>query len=202
MTDHSFYKDYIATYKRIDDHLETLQWKAPGTSNRAMWFVRQYGTLMVFGDMGEAVYQWYPDITIESIGLNMSLERYVCKCKASEYGRRPYAWDAQQCDDDVNAYFDEFAKDRDHEYDPDDNYDLVDRAEEEMKFSLSWGWGATEEEIPWLWWVWENGADVFGQDYWDGHFPCKAGEKLSWEVQRHYEGLREAVKQLKEKGVS
>ena len=52
MNDFKPWENHVATYERHGEHLETLQWKAPGSNIYAVWYVRQHGTLMIFGDLG------------------------------------------------------------------------------------------------------------------------------------------------------
>ena len=44
-----WFKDHVIKKHETYDEgkLETLEWGKPGTSSYAVWYVRQYGTLMV-----------------------------------------------------------------------------------------------------------------------------------------------------------
>lgn len=175
------WKDHVATYVKHSDSLETLQWKNPESSHFAIWYVRQHGALMVWGDLGAAVYRWYPDVNMRSIA-NTNLDYFVSKCEASEDGRKPYRWDSQEAEKDMREYFAEIHDE--------------ERNEEASRFEQEMGWGSLgEDEHVWVAWLRDNAEDVFGQDWWE-HPVVHAGQRLNGRTKLHHEGLKQAMKQL------
>ncbi len=194
------WKNHVATYEKHGEDLETLQWKNPAENHFAIFYVRQHGCLMIWGDLGSAVHRWYPDMSMESMA-DTSLDYFVSKCEASEEGRKPYAFDYKEAEKDIKQYFDEFAKDRNHEYEPDPdvkwaNEELIGRAKQEMLFDYWNGHGNLEDQYTWVAWMRDHADEVFGDDWWDGGFPVDCGEKLSERTKLHHDGLKAAFKQL------
>ena len=192
--DYKPWKDHVATYKRYNDSLETLLWKRPGYSHFAVWYIRQHGALLVWGDLGAAVYRWYPDVNMRSIA-NTNLDYFVSKCEASEDGRKPYHWDSHEAEKDMQEYFAEF-----HAQKWQDSLERKERNEEASKFEETLGWGSLgEDEHVWEEWVRANAEDIFGQDWWE-HPVVHVGQKLNVRTELHHAGLKLAFEQLGAKG--
>lgn len=188
---HKPWKNHVAKLEKHGEYLETLEWKKPGDSHFAVWYVRQHGCLMVWGDLGSAVYRWYPDVDMASIA-NTNLDYFVGKCEASEVGSPPYSWDSHQAEKDMREYFAEF-----HDEKWQGSLERKERNEEASKFELAYGWGALgEDEHVWVEWVRANADDIFGQDWWE-HPIVEAGKKLNARVKLHHEGLKLAFENLK-----
>lgn len=76
-----------------NDGMCKMTWSQPGTSNYATVYIISKRHLIVYGDIGEAVYGWAQDLTWDWLaGLNLSY--FAGKCEASEHGRRYDDWDA------------------------------------------------------------------------------------------------------------
>jgi hypothetical protein len=192
--DYNPWKDHRATYKKYDDNLETLEWKEPGTNHFAIWYVRQHGTLMVFGDLGEAVYQWYPDVTLQGIA-NTNFDYFVGKCRASEFGTPPKVWSADQAETDAREYFAEFFGEKWQ-----DTVERSDRASEDDKFRDADGLVALREDrLLWDVWLRENATDVFGPQFYEVGIQ-DWGMRYHQRIHLHHEGLNKAFQQLAEKG--
>lgn len=195
MTPESF-KNHVAKYEKHSEHLETLEFKVPGTQNLAMFFVRQHGTLMVFGDLSEATYQWHPG-KMETLRWMSGLDEdyFMSKCMASPYGRDPKTYDSIDAERDLREYFYEF---RDSNYDKNDE-EHARRDKEFERFEEALGWYALEDEFEWVAWLRENAEEVFGADWWDSGFFAGVGKRLDNHIEAHRIGLQAAFVQLKEK---
>ncbi len=190
------FEKHVATYVKHSKYLETLEWKKPGTSIYAIWYVRQYGTLMVFGDMGEATYQWHPEDSVCLQWMGKCAPGYFFgKCCASPYGRTPEVWDSQHAIDDSRNYF---AEGEANEAWCDES--RAERKKEEAAFEEAGGWQAFEDKHTWDEWLRNNGYDVFGDGWWES-FPVTAGMRRASCVEAHLTGLEAAVAQLEQKGV-
>lgn len=96
------FKDHVLIQSTGDSHLgkiTTLDWGLPNRSSidRIVYVIMPTGTLLVYGDLGSAVYQWHYSnrLSLEWLGgLDMSYFRE--KCQAFERGpshRLGFEWD-------------------------------------------------------------------------------------------------------------
>ena len=95
------FKDHVADYSlyhKMDEggtgvvgSIEVLTWKKPGTGNYMVRYLVSGNTLCVYGDLGEAIYQWSENVTLEWIS-NLYLSYFKGKCQASEVGRDFREW--------------------------------------------------------------------------------------------------------------
>ena len=71
--------------------IEVLTWKKPESYNYMVRYLVSGNTLCVYGDLGEAIYQWSENVTLEWIS-NLYLSYFKGKCQASEVGRDFREW--------------------------------------------------------------------------------------------------------------
>jgi hypothetical protein len=200
MTDNAgerdIFRDHVATYKKYDDTLETLEWKKPGSSTYAIWYVRQYGTLMVWGDCYEATYQWNWQKGFDLAWISRCDQSYfISKCRASEHGRDPMVYDCHQMEKEMKEHFAESCTWKSPMC-PEGECEVCDqRRKEEKLFEEYGGWRNMEDEFTWVWWLREYGHKVFGDDWWE----CvPSGKVLGPCIPLHLDGLKAAMKQLEE----
>lgn len=191
------FKDHVATYEAYGDHLETLQWKKPGDSTYAIWFVRQHGCLMVFGDCYEATYlwNWQPGFGMRWIG-GCNLGYFVSKCRASQHGMEPEVWDGHVLEANLKEYFADGCTYKQPMCSEGECECCDQRRKEAALFEEHGGWRHTDDEYDWVWWLRENGDAVFGFDWWEG---VPNGRRLDPSVKLHLEGLKAALAQLEAK---
>ena len=88
----------------------TLTWGRPLTITYKIWYIlhESHGTLMVYGDLGEAIYRWYGGTSFRAIA-GFSLDYFHGKTCASELGRVTdnYEWDARIAHNTIFEYFKE-----------------------------------------------------------------------------------------------
>lgn len=188
------FKDHVATYKKYDDTLETLQWKTPGSSTYAIWYVRQYGTLMIWGDCYEATYQWSFQKGMDLRWISRcSLDYFVGKCRASENGRDPTVYDSHEMEKEMKEYFSNGCSYKEPLC-PEGECECCDRTRSEEKlFEEHAGWSYMEDEHTWVGWLRDYADEVFGQDWWES---IPSGRVLGPCIPLHLEGLKAAVAQL------
>ena len=212
MAERDIFENHVATYEKHNEHLETLRWKEPNCSTYAIYYVRQYGVLMVFGDCYEATYMWSwsdPRIDLRWIaGCNQ--DYFLSKCRASPHGRDPKVFDSHFLEEEMKDYF---AREREQWCDcqedgecdcegdcdcAEESYkceDCINREEAEQKFKEDGGWGAMEGEHEWVEWLRTYADDIFGVDWWEG---MPDGKRYDTCVLLHLEGLKRAVAYLDE----
>lgn len=174
------FENHVATYSRLalpnGGLMEWLQWKNPNSSNYAIWYVRYGGFLCVFGDAGDAVFQWHEVVSLEFIA-NCSLDYFEGKCQASPYGRRFRSWDEETAKERLTEFFAE-----------EENAGL------ETKFEDAGGWGAIDNQFAWDCWCDDNAHDVFGQYWWDSDVTGSPGLRIDSSCELMLRGLKEAMK--------
>ncbi len=94
-----WFKKHTAHHSVLkDEHgfeVERLMWSGDETTINRIYYLRYGSVLMVFGDLGEAIYQWNGDIDLRWIS-NCGLSYFAEKCQASEEGRDYKVWSADQ----------------------------------------------------------------------------------------------------------
>lgn len=191
------FEKHVAKYEKYNGYLETLEWKVPGDSNHAIWYVRQYGTLMVWGDCYDAIYQWYPG-KMETLRWMSTLDEsyFLGKCQASPHGRDPFVFDYQQMEEDMKEYFAESCVHK-QPVCKEGECEVCDLRRKEAKlFKENYGWNNMEDEYTWVCWLRDNGDEVFGGDWWE---TVPSGKKLGPCIGLHLKGLKAAFAQLDQK---
>jgi len=181
------FKDHVAKITQfakldVDDagcDIEVLTWKKPGTNNYMIKYIVSGNTLCVYGDLGEAIYQWSQNISFEWLS-GLDLSYFKGKCQASEVGRDFREWD------DRTAI--KFLKDMEKQ--------------EYFKWSDLEYLGGTESlygSRDWEEWLRENGSEVFGEDYWDWAYGI--GYRVNIRCEYHLIGLKMAMEQINAKPI-
>jgi len=173
-----WFKDHIATFKD-EGSLKTLTWCKPNTSIYYCKFIIDYNTLIVHGDLGEAVFCWSGNINWEFL-VSLNLGYYASKCCASEYGRGYKEWDSGEAMIYLNEYF---AED--------------DRKEEKEKFLDLEGYSYILSCEEWIAFLTDNGSEIFGDDYFElGNI----GETICGRCEAYLIGIKMALEQTKANG--
>jgi hypothetical protein len=89
------FKDHVATVSTCQDHVcaeqITVEWRHPKHFNYRIVYVMRGGTLLAYGDCGDAVYHWAQKLTPEWLG-GLNLDYFAGKVSASE-SKRGKMWD-------------------------------------------------------------------------------------------------------------
>lgn len=178
------FKEHEVLYYNQGERLEHLVWGIPALSNGYMEFIVSRSTLLVKGDYGDAVYEWYGKGHSLKWLAETDLDYFAGKCEASEYGREFKSWDAEQLRKDLEDLLDDYSKNF-------DDYGYESPNEVREKFNYADGfWAAQESELQWNHWLYENAYDVFGDDWWE----CVPdGKYLDVRCMLHWVGLKLAV---------
>lgn len=157
--------------------IETLVWGKEGTGINRIYYVCRHSVLMVYGDLGDAIYQWYGDPTADLAWIaGCDLHYFHGKCQASEIGRSydNYDWDEKEADRYIR---DHFKQNRDCK-------GMKQYLESEFKervYSKQDFHAALYEGDP---------APVFGKDWWK--WVPGVGKIISVRTQAHLIGLKMA----------
>jgi len=108
----NWFKNHKAEINYLDE-MCLLTWGEPGTINYKIWYIlqEQHGTLLVYGDLGEAIYRWYGKLDFKAIA-GFNLGYFHGKTCASELGRvsENYEWNEEIA---RKAIFEHFKERRD-----------------------------------------------------------------------------------------
>lgn len=76
-----WFKDHLATLSG-----DTIDWRRPSTSTYAIQYILKGGSVIVVGDVGDAIYRFGCKVDCEFL-LQCDWHYFVHKCVASETGR-------------------------------------------------------------------------------------------------------------------
>jgi hypothetical protein len=189
--------NHIAKFTDLADGTKILEWRDKSGTN-VFWFtaILRNGALCVFGDIGEAVYRWYPDVSGWEFFANTGIDYFESKCCASEEGRRYYEWDEQKAREYLYENFKDMA---------DDNDQTDEEVDQELwklclKFEEEGGLDALYQEGDWNQWYTEHYDeidDLLGSDSWEWAPMC--GRVVARRCVAHLIGVQMALKQREEK---
>lgn len=159
---------------KIDIGIEVLTWKKPESSSYMTKYIVTGNTLCVYGDLGEAIYQWSSPITFEWLS-ELDLSYFKGKCRASEVGRDFLEWDERQALSELK----QFAKD--------DYFKWKD-------FKESDGQSYLYSKNDWKEWLSHNGGEFLGECYWEWAYGI--GDTINTRCMYHFIGIKMAVAQM------
>lgn len=148
-----------ARYTTLATPMERLVWQKEGDSSYYVAYHRTGTTLLVIGDLGEAVYRWHPAQPIDLRWIsNCNLDYFKEKCCASEVGSKFEEWDSGA----AKKYFEEMMR-TPVEDDSDEAEQTFEKTMEE--FAALHGPEAFEYEMSWHMWLANNGDFLRQYDY-------------------------------------
>lgn len=180
-----WFKNHVAKFTEHPDGTKILEWRdKSGTSSYWFTAILRNGALMIYGDIGEAVYRWYPDVSGWDFFEDVNIDYFASKCCASETGGSYYAWDKQKVLDRMDARFREKADGDDAVF-----QDLW------AKFLGADGDDAADSEQAWLAWYGArfDDGDFFDCD--DGEWAPECGRVIATRCVAHLIGIKMALKQ-------
>ncbi len=150
---------------------------------------------MVWGDCYEATYQWNHQKGFDLAWISRCDQTYfITKCRASPEGRDPTVFDCNTLHKNMKDYFADSCMSK-KPMCPKGECECCDtRRKEEKLFDENGGWRNMEDEFTWVYWLRDNGDEVFGCDWWES---VPGGKKLSPCIELHLEGLKAAFESLK-----
>lgn len=89
-----WFKTHVATIQLNTPELTLVKWQKPDSWIFGCKFIIHRRWLTVLGDIGEAVYEWSEDISLQFVA-NCGLHYFLGKCQASEDGRKFKYWESQ-----------------------------------------------------------------------------------------------------------
>lgn len=87
-----------------------IDWSNPESWNYGCRFLIYRRWLIVVGDIGEAVYEWGQDVSMEFLS-RIDFGYFYGKCQASDGGRRLTFWDATEAIESIKYYHKEYGED-------------------------------------------------------------------------------------------
>lgn len=137
-------------------------------------------TLVVIGDVGDAIYRWSQPITFEWLA-RLDVQYFAEKCVASERGFRFMEWDTQLARARIDAFIAGLEEDR--------NPHKLSSADRRMLYAAS---GSSHE----LWRTFEHELSDDARRL-IGSFDCLAeiGQRVAARCAAHLQGIKMAMKQ-------
>ncbi len=172
-----WFKDHEAKFNSLGE-VCLLTWGKPDTICYKIWYVlhEKHGTLMVYGDLGEAIYRWYSRVNFEGIaGFNLGYFHY--KTCASELGRvsENYEWDENVAERTIFNHF----------------KDSMD-CKGWKKFKDSYASKTLHNKQEFIAELYQgDNIDIFGQDSWEWIYG--AGDVIPIRCQAHLIGIKMAM---------
>ena len=77
---------YLYTESKTNSTITVINWRRPGTGNYAMQFMMTNNCVIVVGDVGDAIYGFGCNLTLEWLA-KIDWHYFTNKCVASETGR-------------------------------------------------------------------------------------------------------------------
>lgn len=100
-----WFKDHVATTivpvgVEETSSIQIINWQNPKSWNYGCRFIIHRRWLTVVGDIGEAVFEWGEDLTLEFLAA-LEFSYFLGKCRASDSGRKFEQWDATAAYTDI-----------------------------------------------------------------------------------------------------
>ncbi len=173
-----WFKDHVATIQTLAENIYRIKWAKPGSNTYAIRYILDHGTLLIWGDLGEAIYQWNAnDLTFEQLA-GFDLHYFESKLRASEDGREFYTFDVSPVIEELRTLRDEDSAVRE-DIDDDD----ISRIESEQEvLAVMMKIGSVENETL---------SSILD-----------AGKSMHPRLVAHWIGIKMAVEQLQAKAAS
>lgn len=168
-----------------DRVITQIVWKAPDTVVNSIYYFIWGATLMVCGDLGEAIYRWSGGINLKFLaGCNQDYFREKC-CGLSGQPEEVYSWDEDACRAEVESILVE----------PNGWWDGELLVAKRKVFEEENGKSFMASQDEWAGWL-RCHEDEFIKGWWDG--PASWGRVTNIRVLGHLVGLKMAWEQLGE----
>lgn len=169
----------------------TLDWRQPDNCIYAIRYVLIGGTLMVYGDCFEAIYQWGGKIDFGFIS-RCDFGYFAEKCRASPSGRGFPAWDSDLAEETIVEYCHDMLVA--HTEDGQGTKQYLEFIE---KLNDSLVWDHIDSSDAWTVWCHSDAYDVLGDDWYEGSI-AEPGKMTDVMCLYHLEGVKHAMAQLEE----
>lgn len=180
------FKDHVAKFTRGEmpigpqfNKIEALEWAQPGTGINRVVYLILGRMLIVYGDLGDAIYLWGGDGVTWDFLAGCDLDYFAQKCQASENGRTAREWDPEYAKHHFYGHFREL-------------YELTDKQIDKLINEH----GIHFDKHDWYGFLHREGLNLrFGKKLIDLCEIGSIGERVSWRTQMHLIGLKMAVEQ-------
>lgn len=182
---------HVATYTVIEHEtlgkIEHLRWGRKGSSGYCLYYMTIGGSLIVRGDLGDAIYRVYDKQSFK-FWANCGVSYFKEKCDASEGGRgyKWNEWDETECVEQIDTYVNDSIEElrENPEFNEAEFYQLVMEAKAAA---------CTEEDF--IQWLTSDGERMMGHDYWD-HSPYDWGHVVPFRLECHLLGIKLAMEDV------
>jgi hypothetical protein len=191
-----WFEHHVATAKKLDDDTVMVEWAKPGTMVYSITYIVRNSTLMVYGDLQEAVYRWSGSHISFPFLASCGLGYFHEKCEASPEGRQFRSWDEKTAIKDFKDYVRDYLRNN-------------MTADEVREWKTKWAddydrcLSGIQEGSQFFWHMTLHDCDDFRSDglHDDDHYLYTIGMPITIHCHAHLVGIRMAVEQLIAKGV-
>ncbi len=188
----SDFANHVAKIKYFGENgdlFTEIIWKHPDHHYSEIRYVFRYGFLLVYGDLGEASYQWYPSVSPEFVA-DCTLDYMMEKCQASEKGRNFKEFSSEEAEKYLRWYLNYEAEcgTKESHYEP-ISFEEVLKEYNIVEVDIGY---AGEHEHAFVQFCYDTFIDFEGYD---------GGHIYSIRAYHHWIGIKMAVEQLKEEGL-
>lgn len=178
------FDSHVATVKLDQEGIYILRWQKPGTWINAVEYVIRLNSLLVWGDLGEAIYQWSSNINLAFLA-GLDIDYFRGKCQASEEGRGFEYWFCEEAVRYLETYCDDYdVDDKTRKVFEDNKRELIEACQSKDSWR-EWLRDSHNEEVREV---------LFGQDWWD--FLPNIGIDAHPRCVMHLHGLKMAYRQI------
>lgn len=192
------FSKHVATVEQ-EGSITKIRWQQPGVWNFAIKYVITDNVLMVYGDLGEAIYAWSSNISLPFLS-TLGIHYFASKCMASECGQGYREWCYEAAEECLQDEIDDRIKDFDVNFEDEPKPDPI-----AFKDLIEYNGGSSDTLM------YENEWHRFMSDLDDYCLEFPSGAKLSmedrWDIgmvisprcELHLIGIKMAYEQLQKR---
>jgi hypothetical protein len=192
------FSKHVATIEQEGD-VTKIRWQQPGTWCFAVKYIITDNVLMVYGDLGEAVYVWGSPISLQFLS-TLGIDYFASKCMASEEGQGYREWCYETAEKYLQDEIDERIRDFDINFEDEpkpENITFKDLIEynggDSMTLQYKEEWNRFMADLDDYCLEFPSGAKLSMEDRWD------IGMVISSRCKLHLIGIQMAYKQLQDR---
>ena len=190
-----WFKDHRAVFSDCG-MFKTLEWGNPGTSNYWLRAIISKRTLIIYGDIGDAIYQWSQELDWQWLS-GLGLGYFSGKCQASEEGRQYVDWDDEAAQSWLETCFKDEEEQRAadmEEWDEDKRKAYAEKHPTmRQRFEDASGAGNLFSQMEWNMFLHDNGHEIFGDDL---SSVAECGQVIAQRCQAHLIAIKMAVESV------
>ena len=182
------FKNHIAEFTELSKTMWVLNWREPNTNNFAVQYIFSNGSLMINGDLGEAVYVWHNYIHLFGFA---DFKQCYFQTKLTAYHEQRHVFDQHSAIKELKGIRREYMAIRgDYDLSREDIYNLFEELE-----GFVWDVDSTDSFM-----TLAATTDIIKFDEWWCSFQS-LGKKMPYRREAYLVGLHMAIDQINKQSV-